>query len=127
MGKIFGRGACDTKGPLIISAIIALAALSELPVRPSGDILIELIPGEEDCVGIGTLTSVVRGYKPDAVVILEPTESMPRCASRAGTRFEISCTGRAVHGTVKWTASTRSKRSASFWMCLPKWNEISAR
>lgn len=97
--RVYGRGACDTKGPMV-SAIWALMMLAENP--PAGDVMLELIPGEEDCVGLGTLTSVARGYRADGVVILEPTESLPRAASRAGLRFEITTLGKSVHGTVKW-------------------------
>jgi acetylornithine deacetylase len=99
-GKLYGRGACDTKGPLV-SALWAMRAVQE-SVRLTGDLLLELIPGEEDCVGLGTLTSVARGWSADGLVVLEPTEGVPRCASRGGLRFEIICRGTAVHGTVKW-------------------------
>ncbi len=100
--RIYGRGACDTKGPLA-SALWAMLAIGQLhPDGLAGDVLLELVPGEEDCVGLGTLTSVARGYTADAAVILEPTECQPRNASRGGCRFELLCKGVAVHGTVKW-------------------------
>jgi acetylornithine deacetylase len=100
--RVMGRGACDDKGPLV-GALWAMAALQR--VRPQGlaaDLVLEIVPGEEDAVGLGTLTSLVRGYRGSGVVILEPTENMPRSASRGGLRFEVVATGRAVHGTVKW-------------------------
>ena len=101
-GRFFGRGACDVKGPMV-SALGAMLAIKEAyPDGLAGDVALELIPGEEDCVGLGTLTSVVRGHKSDAVIVLEPTENQPRCASRGGCRFEIDCLGRSVHGTTKW-------------------------
>ncbi len=99
-GVIFGRGACDVKGPLI-AALWAMRACQRLG-RPFPNVKLELVPGEEDCVGVGTLTSVLRGYRADAVIVLEPTELQPRCASRGGLRFEVRCAGKAVHGTVKW-------------------------
>jgi len=67
-----------------------------------GDLALELVPGEEDCVGLGTLSSLARGHVADASIVLEPTEGQPRCASRGGYRFEIVAHGKAVHGTVKW-------------------------
>lgn len=100
-GRIYGRGACDAKGPLV-SALWALWAIRSAFGGLAGDVLLELIPGEEDCVGLGTLTSVARGYRADGVIVLEPTECRPYCASRGGCRFEIECLGRAVHGTLKW-------------------------
>jgi acetylornithine deacetylase len=101
-GRYFGRGACDVKGPLI-SAIWAMLAIKQVHrAGLDGDLMLELVPGEEDCVTLGTLTSVVRGHSADACIVLEPTESLPRNASRPGLRFEITCLGKAVHGTVKW-------------------------
>lgn len=101
-GCMYGRGACDVKGPLA-SALAALLALRQVyPAGLPGDVLVEIIPGEEDCVGLGTLTSHVRGYHPDGLIVLEPTEGLPRPASRGGMRFTIRVRGRAVHGTVKW-------------------------
>jgi acetylornithine deacetylase len=102
LGKYFGRGACDVKGALI-SAIWAMLAIKHAhPAGLPGELMLELVPGEEDCVTLGTLTSVVRGHTADACIVLEPTESLPRNASRPGLRFEITCHGKAVHGTVKW-------------------------
>jgi acetylornithine deacetylase len=97
--RFYGRGACDVKGA-IVSAMWAIERLAES--KPRGDVLLELVPGEEDSVGLGTLTSVLRGYRADGVVVLEPTEGLPRCASRGGLRFEITVRGKSVHGTVKW-------------------------
>jgi acetylornithine deacetylase len=99
-GRMYGRGACDTKGPLV-SALWAMTRLSRQPAR-RGSVLLELVPGEEDCVGLGTFTSVMRDWHADAVIVLEPTDQLPRCASRGGCRFEIEILGRSVHGTVKW-------------------------
>src|SRR6202020_2507675 len=66
-GRLYGRGACDVKGPLI-SALWAMLALQK--VCPYGlPVQLELVPGEEDCVTLGTLTSVVRGYKADACIV----------------------------------------------------------
>lgn len=100
-GKVYGRGACDTKGPLV-AALWGMMLLKSQPTRLAGDVSLEIVPGEEDCVGLGTLGSILRGHRADASVILEPTQNLPRCASRAGCRFTIATTGRAVHGTVKW-------------------------
>ena len=101
-GRIYGRGACDAKGPLVGALWAMLLVRQTLQGQLAGDILLELVPGEEDCVGIGTLTSIVRGYKADAAIVLEPTDNLPRCASRSGVRFEIVCYGKASHGTAKW-------------------------
>ena len=101
-GRMYGRGACDVKGPLA-SALAALVAIKKAyPRGLPGGVMVEIVPGEEDCVGLGTLTSYARGYHPNALIVLEPTEGQPRLASRSGVRFVIRVHGHAVHGTVKW-------------------------
>lgn len=122
-GYVFGRGACDTKGPLT-SALLAMEVLKTLPAEARGDIYLELIPGEEDCVGLGTLTSVARGYKPDGLIVLEPTECQPRCASRGGSRFEIICTGKSIHGTVKWQGIDAIAMLRDALACLERMEQI---
>ncbi len=88
---------------------------------------IELVPGEEDCVTLGTLTSVARGHTADACVVLEPTEGLPRNASRPGLRFEIACRGVAVHGTVKWLGRDAIALATAVLGVLPQleaeWND----
>jgi len=101
-GRIYGRGACDVKGA-VASALAAMVAIKrKYPDGLPGDVMVEIVPGEEDCVGLGTLTSHQRGYHPDALIVLEPTEGQPRLASRGGARFSVRVRGKAVHGTVKW-------------------------
>jgi acetylornithine deacetylase len=96
----------------------------------AGDVMLELVPGEEDCVGLGTLTSIARGVKADAAIVLEPTESLPRCASRAGCRFEITCRGRAIHGTVKWEGKDAIRLARAVLDALDtleaRWNDRAA-
>ncbi len=101
-GRLFGRGACDAKGALAAGLGAMLWIKQKHGSDFSGRIALELIPGEEDCVDLGTLTSIHRGYRADAAIVLEPTDSVPRCAARGGLRFEIIAAGEAVHGTVKW-------------------------
>ena len=126
-GIVFGRGACDAKGPLF-SALWAMSVLNEIvPSIDCGDIMLELIPGEEDSVGLGTLGSIKRGYKADAAIIVEPTENIPRCASRGGLRFSIIAKGRSIHGTVKLDGKDAIKSIRKVLEALDKleekWND----
>ncbi len=128
-GRIYGRGACDVKGALI-SALWAMTVVRRNFGSMGGDVMLELVPGEEDCVGLGTLTSILRGYSADAAVVLEPTECLPRCASRGGLRFEVTCLGRAVHGTVKWLGQdaivTMRAVLGTLDVLEHRWNQASA-
>lgn len=70
-GKLYGRGSCDMKSG-VATAIFAIAALQKLGFRPIRDVLIESVIGEESG-GVGTLTTIVKGYTADACIVLEPT------------------------------------------------------
>jgi acetylornithine deacetylase len=98
-GRLWGRGSCDMKGGLV-SALTAVAALQNLDIRPRGDVLIESVIGEETG-GAGTLATLIRGYRSEAAIILEPTR-MSVCPIGAGAlTFRIHVQGRAAHGAVR--------------------------
>jgi acetylornithine deacetylase len=129
-GRIYGRGACDAKGALIGALWAMLAIKENFQQELKGDILLELIPGEENCIGPGTLTSIARGYRADAAIVLEPTDNLPRCASRGGIRFEIRCFGKAAHGTAKWLGTDAIQRMRKVLDALEilekRWNDCTS-
>jgi acetylornithine deacetylase len=98
-GKLFGRGACDMKAGLA-SAIFAIKALQKLGFQPKEDVLLESVIGEESG-GVGSLTTIIKGYKADAVIILEPTK-LQICPVQAGAlTFRIKLRGKSVHACMK--------------------------
>jgi acetylornithine deacetylase len=98
-GRIHGRGACDMKSG-VACAIFAVAALKRLRFSPSGDVLVETVSGEESG-GVGTLTTIVKGYRADAAVVLEPT-SLTLCPVQSGAlTFRLTVTGRSTHACMK--------------------------
>lgn len=98
-GKIFGRGSCDMKGGLVCG-VIAITALLKANFHPAGSVWIESVIGEESG-GAGTLASVMRGYRADAAIVLEPTR-MAICPVGAGAAtFRIKLQGRAAHGAMR--------------------------
>ena len=98
-GWLHGRGACDMKAGLT-SAVCAVEALHNLGVRLQGDVLFESVIGEESG-GVGTLTTLVQGWRADAVIITEPTR-LRSCPVHAGAlSFRIRITGRAIHASMK--------------------------
>jgi acetylornithine deacetylase len=69
-GWLYGRGAADMKAGLTAN-IFALDALREVGFRPAGACQIQSVI-EEECTGNGTLATLQRGYRADAVLIPEP-------------------------------------------------------
>jgi acetylornithine deacetylase len=69
-------------------------------MQPRGDVLIQSVIGEETG-GVGTLASLLRGYRADAALILEPT-SLEICPIGAGAAsFRLHVPGRAAHGAMR--------------------------
>lgn len=98
-GKVHGRGSCDMKAG-VTAGIFALAALRQLGYRPAHDILLESVIGEESG-GVGALTTLVKGYRADAVIVLEPTQQQI-CPLQAGAlTFRLTVRGKAAHAAMK--------------------------
>jgi acetylornithine deacetylase len=98
-GKMYGRGSCDMKAGLC-AGIFAVDVLQRLGYRPARDVLIESVIGEESG-GIGTLTTIVKGYTADAVILLEPTR-LELCPVQSGAlTFRLTVSGRSIHAAMK--------------------------
>jgi acetylornithine deacetylase len=98
-GRIYGRGTADMKGGLCC-AIFAARALREAGVHLKGRLLIESVIGEEDG-GVGTLAAVLRGYRADGAVVVEPTELMVAPAQAGALNFRVTVPGRSAHGSMR--------------------------
>ena len=98
-GQLYGRGSCDMKAGLTAN-IFAIQALQAMGFRPAADVLIESVIGEESG-GVGTLTTIIKGFKADAAIITEPTR-LHLCPVQSGAlTFRIKVAGRAMHACMK--------------------------
>jgi len=93
-GRLFGRGAMDTKAALA-AFMVALAKAKELPLR--GDALLTAVVDEE-YASAGT-EAVVKKWKADAAVVGEPTGLQIVIAHKGFVWFEIETRGVAAHGS----------------------------
>jgi acetylornithine deacetylase len=98
-GRLYGRGACDMKGGVaaILGAVRAIVA-SGLAERLSGQLVVALVPGEEDG-GQGTLAAIRAGATGDLAIIPEPSNLDIVVAHAGAITFRLSVPGRAAHAS----------------------------
>jgi len=94
-GVIHGRGACDAKGQ-VATIYLVLAALRQLDVKLSGDLLAHVV-NEEENGGNGTLAMVRAGEEADACVVMEPTTNRIYTSVRGAVWFRLICQGKPGH------------------------------
>lgn len=97
--RLFGRGACDTKGGLA-AAVGAMKAIVDAGGGVSGRVLLTPVVGEEDG-GCGTLGALLHGITADAAIVLEPTRMAVSPAVAGALSFRITLRGRAAHGCLR--------------------------
>jgi acetylornithine deacetylase len=100
-GRIYGRGAIDDKGALA-AAVMAIAVLQETGISLQGDVIFQSCVDEEFGGGNGTVATLVRGYKADGVIMLEPT-GLTICPTTYGCQsLKVSVYGQAAHPIERW-------------------------
>ncbi len=100
-GRVYGRGACDMKGGLALSMIV-MDALLECGVRLEGDLHMQYVVDEENG-GNGTLAALLRGYRADGTIFLEPTSPQLLVVSSRGAQF-FRITVPGVEGGIEYQA-----------------------
>jgi len=84
-GRVYGRGSVDMKGG-VACAMIVMDALLETGVQLKGDLHMQFVVDEENG-GNGTLDAILRGYRGDATIFLEPTSPNFLVVSSRGAQF----------------------------------------
>lgn len=102
-GRLYGRGANDMKGPNA-AMIWAVKALMETDVDPGGDVLMSIVVGEEfGHENRGTIAATEafqeQGHHIPFCVNTEPTNNEIHVTSAYSVNFEITLSGKAVHGS----------------------------
>jgi len=97
-GRIYGRGACDTKGN-VAAAIFATKAIKDSGLSFKGRILL-CIPVDEEGMMIGIKDFVKKGWadQVDAAVICEPEENNICITQKGAMRVIIRVQGKMAHG-----------------------------
>lgn len=94
--RIYGLGSSDMKSG-VVAAMVVPRILEDLGVQLKGDLLINTVTGEEDG-GLGTMSTILHGYRADGIVITEPTDGIVNIASGGSLVFRLTIEGKAAHG-----------------------------
>ena len=98
-GRLYGRGSVDMKGGLCC-ALSAVKAVRDAGVKLNGRLMVESVVGEEDG-GVGALATVLRGYRADGAIIMEPTELKVAPAQAGSHCFRMRIKGLSAHACVR--------------------------
>ena len=98
-GLVYGRGAVDMKGGLVC-ALYAAKAIRDAGFKLNGRLILESAIGEEDG-GVGTLATVLRGYRADGAIIMEPSELNLVAAQAGALAFRVTVQGKSAHACVR--------------------------
>ncbi len=98
-GRVYGRGACDMKGGLAC-AMQAVKAIQAAGVNLRGKLLLEPVVGEEDG-GLGALAAVLRGYRADGALLIEPTGLAIAPVQAGALTFKVRLQGQSAHACVR--------------------------
>lgn len=96
-GKLFGRGACDTKGS-VAAMFSALLAVAESSVRPVETEIIFVGLVDEENGQEGSRVFAKSKIKGDLAIIGEPTELKVVTAHKGDLWLKLVTKGRAAHG-----------------------------
>jgi acetylornithine deacetylase/succinyl-diaminopimelate desuccinylase family protein len=98
-GRLWGRGACDAKGP-IAAALEAVAVLRDADPRLAGTLELELVSDEETMGFLGAGYLLEEGIvAPRAVIVGEPTSLRLVTAQRGACWMQLTTRGVAAHGS----------------------------
>jgi len=92
-GRLWGRGACDTKGSL---AAMLCAAASLVTIEVAGTLVIAATVSEETVTG-AALGHVLDRYPADVIITGEPTELRLGVAQKGRATFRLHARGRPAH------------------------------
>lgn len=120
-GFLHGRGSCDMKGGLA-AASIAVRAAQKLGVSPQRPILVQSVTGEETG-GLGSLSAILRGYRADAAVIIEPSRLAMSPVHSGALDFRCRVQGLPTHGATRQAGVSAIDKVWPIWEALRKLEE----
>lgn len=97
-GRVYGRGACDTKGSLAVF-FSTLCAMARSGPRPAATEIVLIGFADEEKNQAGSRALAQGGFKADLAIVGEPTMLQIATAHKGVLWLEIETQGVAVHGS----------------------------
>ncbi|MEU6259402.1 M20 family metallopeptidase [Streptomyces sp. NPDC047043] len=97
-GRLYGRGACDAKGPLA-AFMLAAAELARGKPPLHTVVLAGVCDEEHEYRGVVHLLQRLRGRAVVGAIVGEPTGLVPAVAHKGVVRYTVRTTGRAGHSS----------------------------
>ena len=113
-GRLYGRGACDTKGNLA-AAVLAVRAIRDSGVPFPGRLVL-CHPVDEEGMMVGIKAFIQNGHAEgvDAAVICEPEENQLCITQKGALRVEVTVRGQMAHGAMPRSGVNPVTRAARF-------------
>ena len=113
-GRIYGRGACDTKGNLA-AAVVAVRAIKDSGIPFPGKLIL-CHPVDEEGMMAGIKAFIEGGHAEgvDAAVICEPEENQLCIKQKGALRVELTVRGKMAHGAMPLSGVNPVTRAARF-------------
>lgn len=113
-GRIYGRGACDTKGNLA-AAVMAVRAIKDSGTSFPGRLVL-CHPVDEEGMMSGIKAFIEGGHAEwvDAAMICEPEENQICIRQKGALRVEVTVRGRMAHGAMPLSGVNPVTRAARF-------------
>ena len=96
-GRIYGRGACDTKG-CVASMLLTVAKLARGGLRPNETEIIFLGLVDEENFQLGSRHYAEHGEPGDLAIVGEPTKLEVVSAHKGDLWLQLRTTGKSAHG-----------------------------
>jgi len=111
-GRLYGRGACDTKGNLA-AAVSAVHAVKRSGANIGGKIML-CIPCDEEGMMIGIKDFIRRGWASgvDGAIICEPEDNQICISQKGAMRAIVRTYGKMAHGAMPLTGINPNTRMA---------------
>lgn len=125
-GRLYGRGACDTKGPLAaFMAAFDAELIAEL--AKSGAQIAWLGAIGEETGNLGAEEAIAAGLRADECIVLEPTDLHIVHAHKGACWFTVATRGRAVHASDPARGDNAILKMPAVWRILEEEKDQSAQ